>query len=172
MKFYCLLLCLLLSTSAIFAQGALGTITGTISDPTGAVVGNAAIEIRNTATGAVFKTVSTATGNYTITQLPVGTYELTATVTGFKTYKRSGLDLAAAQIMRIDVPLEVGSQAESVTVTADASLLKTETGDMTHNVTMDVDEPSPSGNRNRQLGYERRTQSIQLAAGASRREFI
>jgi hypothetical protein len=138
MKFYCLLLCLLLSTSAIFAQGALGTITGTISDPTGAVVGNAAIEIRNTATGAVFKTVSTATGNYTITQLPVGTYELTATVTGFKTYKRSGLDLAAAQIMRIDVPLEVGSQAESVTVTADASLLKTETGDMTHNVTMDT----------------------------------
>jgi hypothetical protein len=66
----------------------------------------------------------------------VGAYDLTATVTGFKTYKRSGLDLAAAQIMRIDVPLEVGSQTESVTVTAEASLLKTETGDLTHNVTM------------------------------------
>jgi hypothetical protein len=57
-------------------------------------------------------------------------------VTGFKTYKRSGLDLGAAQIMRIDIPLEVGSQAESVTVTAEASLLKTESGDLTHNVTV------------------------------------
>jgi hypothetical protein len=123
-------------TSAIFAQGALGTITGTVADPSGAVVGNASIEIKNTATGQVFRTISTATGNYTAAQLPVGAYDLTATVTGFKTYKRSGLDLAAAQIMRIDVPLEVGSQTESVTVTAEASLLKTETGDLTHNVTM------------------------------------
>src|SRR6185312_7717720 len=115
-----------------------GTITGTVSDPSGAVVGNAAIEGKNQANGQIFRTVSTATGNYTVTQLPVGTYDLTATVTGFKTYNRPGLDLAAAQIMRIDIPLQVGSQTESVTVTAEASLLKTEAGDMTHNVTMDT----------------------------------
>jgi len=138
MKLYCLVLCLVLSTSAIFAQGALGTITGTVSDPSGAVVGNASIEVKNQANGQVFRTVSTDTGNYTVTQLPVGAYELTATITGFKTYKRSGLDLAAAQVMRIDIALQVGSQTESVTVTAEASLLKTETGDMTHNVTMDT----------------------------------
>jgi hypothetical protein len=120
----------------MFGQGATGTITGTVADPSGAVVGNAAIEVKNAATGAVFNTVSTATGNYTVSNLPVGTYDLTATVTGFKTYKRPGLDLAAAQIMRIDVPLEVGSQTESVTVTAEASLLKTEAGDLTHNVTV------------------------------------
>jgi len=138
MKFAGFIACLLLSTSAIFAQGALGTITGTVTDPSGAVVGNAAIEVKNTANGQVYDTVSTATGNYTVTQLPVGAYDLTATITGFKTYKRSGLDLAAAQIMRIDIPLQVGSQTESVTVTAEASLLKTEAGDMTHNVTMDT----------------------------------
>ncbi len=136
MKFFCLVLCLFLCASAIFGQGATGTITGTIADPSGAVVGNAAIEVKNAATGAVFNTVSTATGNYTVSNLPVGTYDLTATVTGFKTYKRPGLDLAAAQIMRIDIPLEVGSQTESVTVTAEASLLKTEAGDLTHNVTV------------------------------------
>jgi hypothetical protein len=135
MKFFGIVACLILSASAIVAQGALGTITGTVADPSGAVVGNASIEIKNTATGQVSKTVATATGNYTVSQLPVGSYELTVTVTGFKTYKRSGLDLAAAQIMRIDIPLEVGSQTESVTVTAEASLLKTESGDLTHNVT-------------------------------------
>src|ERR1700687_3097271 len=135
MKLFSLIACLLLCASAIFAQGALGTITGTVADPSGAVVGNASIEVRNTATGQVFKTISTATGNYTAGQLAVGSYDLTVTVTGFKTYKRSGLDLAAAQIMRIDVPLEVGLQTESVTVTAEASLLKTEAGDLPPNVT-------------------------------------
>ena len=138
MKFLRFVGCILLSASAIFAQGALGTITGTVSDPSGAVVGNASIEVKNQATGQIFKTVSTATGNYTVTALPVGAYDLTATVTGFKSYKRTGLDLAAAQVMRIDVPLEVGSQNESVTVTAEASLLKTESGDMTHNVKMET----------------------------------
>ena len=136
MKFFSFAACLLLSASAIFGQGALGTITGTVADPSGAVVGNASIEAKNTANGQVFKTVSTATGNYSVTQLPVGAYDLTATVTGFKTYKRSGLNLAAAQVMRIDIPLEVGAQTESVTVTAEASLLKTESGDLTHNVTV------------------------------------
>ena len=105
-----------------------------------------------------------------MTALPVGAYDLTATVTGFKSYKRSGLDLAAAQVMRIDIPLEVGSQTESVTVTAEASLLKTESGDMTHNVKMEhVDRPSSPGNRNRELRHHRRAQSVQLAADASRR---
>jgi len=135
MKIVSLALLLIVSACAVFAQGALGTITGTVVDPSGAVVGNASIEVRNAATGQVVKTVTTATGNYTAAQLPVGAYELSVTLTGFKSYKRAGLSLAAAQIMRIDVQLEVGSQAESVTVTAEASLLKTESGDLTHNVT-------------------------------------
>jgi hypothetical protein len=135
MKHLSLAICILLSASAIFGQGALGTITGTVADPSGAVVGNAAVEVRNTATGQVVSTITTTTGNFTASQLPVGAYELSITVTGFKNYKRAGLNLAAAQIMRVDVQLEVGSQAESVTVTAEASLLKTESGDLTHNVT-------------------------------------
>ena len=53
MKTLKFVVCLLVSTSAIFAQGALGTITGTVADPSGAVVGNASIEIKNTATGQV-----------------------------------------------------------------------------------------------------------------------
>ncbi len=135
MKSIALVVCLLLSASAVFGQTALGTITGTVTDPSGAVIPNADITASNTANGQVYRAVSTDTGNYTIPQLPVGTYNLSIVVKGFKTYNREKLELQAAQIMRIDVPLSVGSQAESVTVTTEASLLKTESGDLVHNVT-------------------------------------
>jgi hypothetical protein len=126
----------LLAAGAVFGQGANGTITGTVSDASGAFIPDSQIQVKNNANGQVYTGISTATGNYSIVQLPVGTYDLTVTARRFKAYNRVGLDLAAAQIMRIDVPLEVGAVSDSVTVTADASMLKTETGDMVHNVTV------------------------------------
>src|SRR5690349_5025080 len=78
---------LLIGVCAVaFAQSDRGTITGTVSDPAGASVANAAIEAKNTATGAVFPVASSDTGNYTLVQLPVGAYELTVNVPGFKKY--------------------------------------------------------------------------------------
>src|ERR1700730_18349935 len=117
-----------------FAQSDRGTITGTISDPAGAVVANAALEARNQATGVVYPAASTATGNYTILQLPVGTYEVSVAVPGFKKYVRQGITVEVAQTLRIDIPLEVGGSTESVTVQADAPLLRTESGDISHTV--------------------------------------
>ena len=117
------------------AQSDRGTITGTISDPAGAVVADAALEAKNSETGAAYQAASTATGNYTIAQLPAGTYELSAAVPGFKKYVRQGLTVQVAQVLRVDVALEVGAATESVTVQGDAPLLKTETGDLSHNVT-------------------------------------
>ena len=122
--------------AAVFGQGANGTITGTITDPSGAIVADAKVEVSNKANGQVYTAVSTNTGNYTVTQLPVSAYDLKVTVSGFKGYNRTGLDLAAGQIMRIDVPLEVGSVGDSVTVTAEASLLSTETAAVARNVTI------------------------------------
>jgi hypothetical protein len=119
-----------------FGQTDRGTITGTVVDPSGAVLANAAIEARNGANGQVFTGASTDTGNYTLPQLPAGTYELSVTASGFKKYNRPGLALAPTQTMRIDVSMEVGSAAESVTVTAEATLLKTETGEVGQNVTV------------------------------------
>ncbi len=127
--------CLLLAALCAFAQGDRGTITGTVTDPAGAVVAAAAVEARNTATGAVYPAVTTATGNYTIAQLPAGQYEVTVTVPGFKTYNRKGLTIEVAQVVRIDVALEVGAAAEVLNVTAEASQLKTETADVSHQVT-------------------------------------
>jgi len=123
-----LLALLFVFASAGFAQTNAGTITGTISDPAGAVVANAAIEATNTGTAAVYPVASSTTGNYTIGQLPAGTYELSVTVPGFKKYVRPGLIVQAAQTIRVDAALQVGNASESVTVNEEAPLLKTESG--------------------------------------------
>jgi hypothetical protein len=128
---------LLLIVVSAFAQSDRGNITGTISDPAGAIVAGAKVEAKNVATGAVFEAASTDTGNFTLSQLPAGNYELTVTVAGFKKFVRQNLTVQVAGTVRIDVPLEVGSAAESVTVTEATPLLKTESGEMSHNMTTD-----------------------------------
>jgi len=126
----------LFSASLVFGQGALATVTGTISDPSGAAIANAPIEIRNLGNGAIFTAASTQTGNYTVSQLPIGDYDMSISVSGFKTYSHTGFHLAAAQDMREDVTLNVGQTSESVTVTAESSLLKTENSTVAQNVTL------------------------------------
>jgi len=134
-------LCLLVSAFAALAQSDRGTITGTIADPEGAVIANAAIEAKNVATGAVYPVQSSATGNYTIAQLPAGNYEMTVTVMGFKKFIRTGLTVEVAGTLRVDAALEVGSATESVTVTEAATLLKTEGGEVSANIaTATLDE--------------------------------
>ena len=73
---------------AAFAQTDRGSITGTITDSTGAVVPNAPVEITNQATGAIYKGGASATGNFIVANLPAGHYTLTVTVNGFKKYVR------------------------------------------------------------------------------------
>ena len=140
MRVWLLKLCVLLVLVASLALGQVGngTITGTVSDPAGAVVPGATVEAVNSATGVVFPAVSTNTGAYSIPELPIGTYVVTVKRMGFKTYTHSNLAMGATQTLREDVTLEVGSSTESITVTAEASLLKTEAGDMTHNVSLDT----------------------------------
>ncbi|HSP70502.1 MAG TPA: TonB-dependent receptor, partial [Bryobacteraceae bacterium] len=125
--------CLLLAMTAV-AQSDRGTITGTVADPAGAVVANAPIQAKNVETGVVYEGASSTTGNYTLVQLPAGSYQVTVTVPGFKKYTRTGLTVQVAQTLRIDVTLEVGATSDSVTVTEAATLLKTESGELSHNV--------------------------------------
>jgi len=99
---------LLAVASLALAQTDRGTITGTIIDPAGAVVANAPLELKGVETGSVYPAVSSATGNYTFTQLPVGTYELTTTVPGFKKSVRSDITVNVQDRVRVDAALEVG----------------------------------------------------------------
>ncbi len=117
-------------------QTGLATITGTVNDPSGAVVANAPVSVRNLANGQIYTSASTQTGNYSVSQVPIGDYDLIIAVPGFKTYSHTGFHLAAGQTMREDVSLEVGQTTESVTVTAESSLLKTETTEVGQNVTL------------------------------------
>jgi hypothetical protein len=130
-------ICILLIPLALFAQSDRGTITGTVSDPEGAVVPAAAIEAKNVSSGTIYQTATTNTGNYTIPQLPPGAYEIAVTAPGFKRYVRGPITVAVAQTLRIDVALEIGGVTEIVTVQAEGSLLKTESGDISHNVTLE-----------------------------------
>src|SRR5580704_654897 len=137
MRSFRLVVASLLFVLAISAQSDRGTITGAIADPAGAVVAGAKVEAKNVATGAVYEVASTDTGNYTIAQLPAGTYEMAVTVSGFKKFIRQNLTVQVAGTIRIDVVLEVGATSESVTITEAAPLLKTESGELSHNVTTD-----------------------------------
>ena len=76
---------------------------------------------------------SSATGNYTIPQLPAGNYELLITVPGLE-YVRTGLQVEVAGTVPIDPVLEVGAATESVTVEAEAPMLNTEGGEVSHNI--------------------------------------
>src|SRR4051794_27517092 len=97
---------LLTFASALYGQSDRGTITGTIVDPAGAVIANAPLEARQAETGAVYQAASSSTGNYTLSQLPTGTYELSVTVPGFKKFVRQNLLLPVAQTLRVDISLE------------------------------------------------------------------
>src|SRR5215469_1783168 len=125
--------CVLLVSFLGFSQSDRGTITGTVIDPAGGVVANAAIEVKNTQTGAVYQVGTSGTGNYTV-QVPTGEYEVSAMAPGFKQYLRPNIVVPVEQTLRIDVPLEVGAATETVTVNEEAPLLKTESGELGHNV--------------------------------------
>ena len=131
-------LCLsLLIPIAAFSQTANGIITGTVTDASGAVIPGVSLEVKNTDTGVVFQTITTETGTYFAPNLPVGPYSITASLSGFKTLNRTGLTLSAAQTLRVDLPLEVGTAGDNITISAEATLLKTETGDIAHNITLE-----------------------------------
>ena len=135
MRSFCIsILCVCLALTA-FGQGDRGTITGRVTDPAGAVVANAPLQLINTGTGALYTAATSATGNYTFSQLPVGNYTMTVEVPGFKSYTRQNLGVQVAITLRVDVQLEVGTASESVTVTAEASMLRTETAELSTNVT-------------------------------------
>jgi hypothetical protein len=111
------------------AQSDRGTITGTVTDPANAVVAGATVIATNTATGAKSETVTTETGNYTLASLPAGVYDLTVELPGFKRFISQGVRVQVAQTTRIDAVMEVGTPSETVTVTAEPSVLKTESAE-------------------------------------------
>ena len=106
------------------------TITGTVTDPTGAVVPNAAISLTNPATGQVRQGVSNGAGAYSFPNVGVGTYTITATATGFQKYTKTGIVVNVAQTLQDDITLAVGNQTETVTVAAESLQVQSTTSEV------------------------------------------
>jgi hypothetical protein len=109
-----------------WAQAAEGTITGIVSDSSGAVLPGASLVLKNVSTGAERNGTSDAHGEFTFTPVQVGPYELTVTAAGFQTQVRSGLVVQVQQTLNVLIPLTVGASAEKVVVTSSEPALQTE----------------------------------------------
>ncbi|MEP6961249.1 MAG: carboxypeptidase-like regulatory domain-containing protein [Acidobacteriota bacterium] len=124
------------SGSAVLEGMTPGQIGGQVTDATGAAVAGATIEIRSTSDSTTYQTVTDQTGRWRIANVPAGRVSITASVSGFRNYTRL-LDYDPRRVVAIDMPLEAGATSESVTVTAQASLLNTESASLSHSVTFD-----------------------------------
>ena len=104
------------------AQSGAGSISGTVQDPTGAVVPGATITVTNTATKVSQTTQSSSAGVYTFPILPVGQYSVEVSQGGFKPYKRTGLTIDVNTKLQADISLQLGDQSQQVTVQAEAAV--------------------------------------------------
>ncbi len=129
-------------------QAVTGTIVGTVTDSTGAIVSGAKVTISNTGTGLTRTFVSDKAGEYTAPSLPTGTYVVTAEMAGFKTAALSGVELGVSQRVRIDVALELGAMTESVTIEAATPLLQTSSSELGTTVVEEQIQTLPLNGRN------------------------
>lgn len=114
-------------TTVCFAQEFRSTVSGRVVDPTGASVPSTKIEATERSTGARYDTTSGPDGQYTLPFLPPGTYSLAAEAGGFKKFVQEGITVGTNTRVTVNVTLQLGSQVESVTVSADATMVQTAT---------------------------------------------
>jgi hypothetical protein len=130
---------LILSSSllapAMYAQSNQGALAGSIVDASGAAVPNANITATNPATGQSISTVSSSSGDYRFPSLQVGTYSVRVSASGFRTIVQNGVAVQIQNTTALNITVSVGSQNESVVVSANAVQLQTESSDVSTVVT-------------------------------------
>lgn len=123
---YFVLALLLAGSLPLFPQAITANVVGTVSDPSGALVGNARVEIRNLQTNQVRSATTDGLGNYEFRFLPTGPYVITVEATGFQRAEVQNVNLSVDQVARVDVRLTVGQATESIQVRAETMLMQTE----------------------------------------------
>jgi hypothetical protein len=118
------------STTTAEAQVLYGSIVGNVTDAQGGVMPGVTLTATNTGTGLKVETVSDDAGAYAFRNLLPGTYDLTATLTGFREHQQTGIPVTAGNPVRINVTLAVGAITETVQVTSDTTLLQTDKADL------------------------------------------
>lgn len=148
------------ASSPMRAQQTTGDILGTVTDPTGAVVPNATIVVENLDTHQRRTVQSSNTGDYLVTLLNPGNYGVRATASGFKAFNVPRIVLAASDRTRVDVNLVTGAATETVTVSAIASELKTDSSVVSNTIDRKQTQDLPLNGRNF-------VQLVQLVPGAN-----
>jgi len=125
------------------AQSGRGTLTGSISDSSGATLSGASLDLKETNTGSGYSAETSDQGLYTFPQLPPGTYTLAVSSPGFQSYTQKGITVNVGSTATVDVVLQVGSATASVNVSSDASHLQTESSDIGTTVPSELIEDLP-----------------------------
>ena len=147
------------------AQVLYGSIIGTVTDQTNSVVPNTVVRVTNTSTGLFRDAPTDSAGYYSIPNLPQGTYDLSVSKSGFKTLTQKSLDVLINNVTHVDVRLEVGGVADSVTVESSAALLQTTKTDVNVNLESRAIENLPLP------GYRNYQSLINLVPGATPARF-
>src|SRR5215469_16839332 len=150
--FSILLLTTMVITSATlqsaWSQEVTASVTGTVSDPSGASVTGATVTAISVERGIAYTATTNDSGIYLIAHLPVGTYTLKIEKGGFATATRPEFVLTLNQVARIDVPMKVGQASETVEVTGAAPVLKTETTQVDTIINAATNDNLPLASRN------------------------
>lgn len=124
------------------------SLNGVVTDPTGAIIPSANVQVTNTATGVKKEAVSDAQGRFLFSFLLPGTYQLDVTATGFSPYHQTGITLDVNAPATVDVHLALGSTSAEVTVTANAQMIDTESSTLHQIVGRQYLENLPLNGRN------------------------
>jgi len=125
----------LLACAPLLAQYTTQQISGFVRDSSGGVILNARVSARHVETGLVRNASTTESGYYVIPNIPIGVYEISAEAAGFKRFQQTGVAVTVNSKPAVDVLLEVGAVTEQVSVTADAAMVETSTGEVGRLVT-------------------------------------
>ncbi len=124
-----------LSASVVQAQSSTSArLSGSVTDPSGAVVPKVKVTATNVGTGLTTSVQSDSAGNYAFNSLPVGDYKITASGTGFVSLVETGVTLGVSQSVTLNLPLKLGGSSDSITVTSGADLINTTTAELAQTV--------------------------------------
>jgi hypothetical protein len=138
----------LLAAVSVSAQTFRGTILGTVTDPSGAVVPGAQVTAKNTGTGLERSSTTSADGSYTLSELPIGSYNVTVSIAGFETFVATGVAVDVAGERRVDAALKTGEVSTKVEVSADQlPLVETTTNTLGGVLTAETVENLPVNGR-------------------------
>lgn len=113
----------LILVSTTWSQAIFATLTGIVSDPSGAVVANAKVLLRNTESGDLRQSATDGQGYYTFASVPVGTYDLTVEAPGFQAFKMTGIGMGGGEKRNVNAPLTVGNANQTVEVSGSADMI-------------------------------------------------